>query len=141
MSTEKIIATAVPEADRLDFLPDRFGIMDSVWYEGSTYATARMLSADYGGGLWDYYTLDNKGWFMAPVDSKSFAVSVEGNGYSGSLSPEAFGIVVTLFAMNGAMWNARLPSKRSRHLSNAYEALKDYAGQHPEAAEIFRAID
>lgn len=143
MSTDTtIVRTTVAEGDdRMNFLPDRFGLMTGLFFENSVFDLAGKLSPDYGGGHWEFYTLDNRGWYLAPVNDTDYRVVVEGNGYEGTLSPDAFGIVVTLFAMNAALWNAHLPEKKSRYLSNAYDALKDYAEQHAEAAAIYRAID
>ncbi len=52
------------------------------------------------------------------------------------MGPEAFGIVVTLFALCH-MWEIYGDERYGR----GYHALRAFALQHPEQLEIFRAID
>ncbi len=135
-----ITRTLVPEDQRMDFLPDKVGVPTCIIFEQFLYATSERLSADYDGGYWQFYELDNRGWYMAP-GSGEFGIAVDGNGYEGVLSADAFGIVVTLLAMNGALMHGMLPERYQRYITNAYYGLKDYAHEHKEAVEILAAID
>lgn len=142
MSTEtKIQRTTVPDSGRVEFLPDRFGLLKGLTFEGSVFVLADMLAPDsYGGGHWEFYVLDNRGWFLAPGGDSTYNV-VSPNGSVASVGAEAFGIIVTLFAMNGAMWNAHLSTRLDKLLAESYDGLRDYAAQHTEAPAIFAAID
>lgn len=137
-----IVRTTVAEDDRMNFLPAKTGPGLSIMFEASIYATlAGLTNGQYQGALWEFYNLDNGGWYMAPLLDGSLSLTVETNGYSGMMSDDAAGIVATLFAMNGALHHAPLAVKEARYLTNAYYALKDYACEHAEAAEILGAID
>lgn len=141
MSTEPIVATVVPETERFHFLPDKLGPDLFLAFEQSVYRTADILLPDYKGAYWEFYELSNRGWFLEPQLDPFVAVEVSGNGYEGTVSREAAGIIVTLFAMGGALSHGRLPDKIQRHLTNAYYDLRDFALQHAEAREILAAID
>jgi hypothetical protein len=58
------------------------------------------------------------------------------NGYNDMMGADAFGIVVTLFALCHL---AEL--RQGDRIVEHYHALRAYAAQHVEAANILRAID
>jgi len=105
-------------------------------FEFGVYDKARELSDDYGGGFWEFFSLSNDGFYIAPADGTKLHVRVVTNGYEGDMSSDAFGIVCSLFSINQMLW--RNPTE---HLNTKYYALYDYAAQHPEASAIFGAID
>ncbi|WP_353430162.1 antirestriction protein [Paracoccus denitrificans] len=73
---------------------------------------------------------------MAPTSKPRFRLSWEGNGYEGEVSAGAAGIIATLFAFSHLSFRYD-----SDELAEGYGRLYDYATDHPEAREIFRAID
>jgi hypothetical protein len=52
--------------DRIDFPADLFGVHFPCRLEPTIYNTAGHLSADYTGGYWLMYRLENGGFYMAP---------------------------------------------------------------------------
>lgn len=131
-----IIATLLPEESRMGFLPAFFGEEHMMNGEGLIFCWMRNLSEDYNGGFWNYYTLSNGGFYMAPATEKTFRVRVAGNWFDGELSADVAGIVATLYAV------CELANRTgSDRIVDQYHLLRDYAGEHPEAGQIFAAID
>ncbi|MDN5788650.1 antirestriction protein [Pseudorhodobacter sp.] len=130
-------ATPVPEEQRMAFLPALFGQRLMLIGERTVFDFMGWLSPnDYGGGLWTFFEFEGKPLFLAPDTDTRFQISCDGNGYRGVLSAEAAGIIATLFAMSHLSLR-----HESEHLSDGYARLYAYAGAHPEAGEIFQAID
>jgi hypothetical protein len=97
---------------------------------------ATRLSSAYKGGSWDFFQLSNGGFYMAPANCGRVHVRWHMNGYSDTMGADAFGIVVTLFAL------CHLAEKcDDDRIVDHYHALRAYAAQHVEAANILRAID
>ena len=131
-----ITATLVPENKRLDFLPAKFP-QSYLQFEIGCYSKLSALSEDYVGGFWNYYELSNGGVYIAPDDDdKKFRIVVPSNGYEGTASADAAGIIVSLFSINALCWIQ--PCEKHNDL---YYALRDYAVDHPEGAVIYGAID
>ncbi|MDD2162645.1 antirestriction protein [Pseudomonas sp. MIL19] len=131
-----IIATLLPEESRMGFLPAFFGEEHMMNGEGLVFCWMRNLSEDYNGGLWNYYTLSNGSFYMAPATERTFRVRVAGNWFDGELSADAAGIVATLYAV------CELANRTgSDRIVDQYHLLHDYAGEHPDAGQIFAAID
>ncbi|MBV5331176.1 antirestriction protein, partial [bacterium] len=105
--------------------------------EPAIYNTAGRLSADYTGGYWLMYRLENGGFYMAP-DENMFRVSCM-NGFEGALSGDAFGIVVCLYAYSELAFST-IP-ELAEPCGEQYHLLREYVFEHPEAAAIFGAID
>ena len=141
MQPEAVTATLIPEgAQRLNFLPATFGRY-FMRGESLVYAWMRKLSEDYSGGFWHYYTLSNGGHYMAPeMGDARLTLLVEGNGYEGSMSADAAGIVATLFAL-GQLAAEIAGTDAADALIDRYHFLRGFAAGHPEAAAIYRAID
>ncbi len=72
---------------------------------------------------------------MSPNADKRFRIFCETNGYMGEVSAEAAGIIATLFALSHLSFRHEVDQ-----LSEAYMRLYGFAGDHPEAGEIFKAI-
>ena len=137
-----VIATLLPESRRLAFLPAYLGSRYLMSGEAYFYHWARSLSADYDGGMWDYFTLSNGGFFVAPRAPAVLHVSVRGNGFTGELSAQAFGVVVVLFVLGGlAHSTVDTDEMACERFSNQHHALLDFAREHPEREAIFAAID
>ncbi|MFP1133055.1 antirestriction protein [Asticcacaulis sp. W401b] len=122
--------------DRANFLPKLFGS----WYlrgEMAVYSFMEELCRDYRGGFWDFFEVSNGARFLAPKRFEPCDVYGWGNGFSGTLTPQAAGIVTTMFALSHLSFSPGAP----RELAEGYERLYEYAMEHPEADLIFGAID
>lgn len=133
-----IAASVVPEDRRLDFLPAFFGPSLMLYGEALVHKwMGRLAPRHYGGGLWQFYTLSNGGYYMAPTQPERLRLSVAGNGFDGFLSADAAGVVATLFAL-GQLTATECEPDRFVEL---YHTLREFVGDHAEAAFIYRAID
>lgn len=54
------------------------------------------LVEGYNGGYWNFYTLTNGGFYMAPANYDRMRLEAVGNGFGGEMSADAAGIVATL---------------------------------------------
>ncbi|ODT65213.1 MAG: antirestriction protein [Pelagibacterium sp. SCN 63-23] len=127
----------VPEARREGFLPELFGRSLLIVGENTVYSLMEWLSPqDYGGGFWNFYEYRGSPLFLAPTSKPRFRIACPTNDYQGEVSAEAAGIIATLFAFSHLSLRYRLD-----RLADGYERLYGHAGEHPEAAEIFQAID
>jgi hypothetical protein len=136
MSLNPVVsAMLVPENLRMRFLPEQFGRY-MLKGEFLVYRWLEQISKDYTGGLWDFYTLSNGGFYMAPKSDKAFKIDVIGNYFSGEMSADAAGIVASLFALCD-MANRFGDDK----LINQYHWLRDFSIEHAEAGLIMSAID
>ncbi len=134
-------ARLVPEGERDKFLPQLFGARMFFHGEPTVYSWMSKLCKAYTGGYWEFYAIGDQGaGFMVPRMDGPVTLFVDTNGYEGQMSAEAAGIVVTLFALNHLMFST--PSKGAVDLlCDRYEELREYAMEHAEQREIFRAID
>lgn len=137
-----IVATRVPEADRLRFLPTYFGpsMLRMLRGEALVFGWMDRLCPAYQGGFWHFYTLSNGGFYMAPEQDGLMQIEVDGNGFAGELSADAAGIIATMFALNQLC--AELAGTADADaLIDRYHHLGAFASEHAEAAMIYRAID
>ncbi|HDS9231122.1 TPA: antirestriction protein [Escherichia coli] len=64
---QKLVATPVPDERRISFWPQHFGLIPQwVTLEPRIFGWMDRLCEDYCGGIWNLYTLNNGGAFMAP---------------------------------------------------------------------------
>ncbi|NPD15069.1 antirestriction protein [Xinfangfangia sp. D13-10-4-6] len=130
-------ATLVSEDRRQTFLPDLFGLHRLIFAENFIYALMELLSPlDYGGGFWNFFEMAGQPLYLAPTSKPRFRITWEGNGYQGEVSADAAGIIATMFALSHLSF--RFEDDR---FSEAYARLYEFAAGHPEAGEIFQAID
>ncbi|OBZ97479.1 antirestriction protein (plasmid) [Pararhizobium polonicum] len=130
-------ASVVPDERGLEFLPTLFGRSLLLIGENTVYSLMERLSPlDYGGGFWDFYEHEGKPLFLAPRSKSRFRITGEITGFQGEVSAEAAGIIATLFAFSHLSFQ-----HQSERLSEGYGRLYAYSAEHPEAAEIFQAID
>lgn len=139
MPARKTIITAqlVPESQRLDVADRHFGIRFPLQFEPMVYRFAEQLAEAYTGGYWQFYTLSNGGFYMAPDLDESFGV-VADNGYSGTLSADALGITACLYAYSNLSFTDGTFSQRC---AKNYGRLLDFALKHPKASAIQAAIN
>lgn len=131
-----ITATLITGVERDLALPKFFGTRHALRGEMQTYNFLDLLSVDYTGGSWNYYSLSNGGFYMAPVNPAELNCAWSDNYFEGRMSADAAGITASLFAIN-MLANVTLEDR----FSNLFYQLRDYAFSHPEAALIVRAID
>lgn len=131
----KINATLVNEKNRLSFLPKHAGI-ECIRFESMTYNIMENICENYTGAYWEFYELDNHGFYMAPQLTKTMNIFVHSNGFEGILTNDAAGIVSTIYSLNHLACLSE-----SEQIINRYYLLLDFAHEHKEAKEIFAAID
>ena len=85
------------DAQRIIHTAQIFGMAFPMKLEPTVYSMTDMLADAYRGGYWDFFRLSNEGFYMAPHSDKMFIV-YSSNGYNGTLSADALGIAVCLFA-------------------------------------------
>ncbi len=119
------------------FLPALFSPPLMLIGEHAVYQFMSWLSPDdYNGGLWQFHEQNGQPLFLSPEADKRFRLFCETNSYVGEVSAEAAGIIATLFALSHLSFKHEVDQ-----LSEAYLRLYAFAGDHPEAGEIFKAID
>ena len=135
-TTSTITRELVPERQRADFVEALFGIAFPLQLEPAVFTFASKLSPTYRGAYWSMYALSSRGWYMCPDDDR-FTVQCD-NGYDGSMTADAFGIVCVLYAFSHLSFG---DNAIARTYARHYHLLRDFAAEHEEAAAIFAAID
>lgn len=121
----------------MEFFPDLFGRKLMLVGERAVFQFMSWLSPqDYTGGRWHFHELAGRPLFLSPATENCFRITCETNGYQGEVSAEAAGLIATLFAISHLSFQYD-----SDQLGEAYLRLYEFAGDHPEAGEIFKAID
>ena len=151
-----ITAADVKAKARMRFLPTLFG---SAYLRGESavYSLAQYYSEDYQGGSWRFAELSCGGGFMYPDGDRTYQVDVQGNGFSGRMNAEVFGMFITSMALNRLSLQAYEASQEAKaknrqamydsqeslcdKLIRHQEFLKAYADQHPDSHQFYRAID
>jgi len=131
----QITKTVVAENERLNFLPKYCG-KHFMQYENAVYSLMDRASTDYSGGLWQFYTLSNGGFFMALDQEEKLKMEWEDNYYQGSMSAEAASISVNLMALSHL--SCQLSSEK---LGEHFHELREFALDHAEEGQIFAFID
>lgn len=125
----------VDGVERSSFLPNMVGEYYSA-FEKTVYWYASQFCNEYNGGFWEFIKLDNNSFYIRPTGVESYQMVVSSNYFKGSLTADATGIVVSLYAL------CLLANKtHNENLINRYHSLREYALSHPEAKEILGAID
>lgn len=132
-----ITKTIVAERERMATLPRYLG-KHYLEFEMSVYGFMDRFCKNYNGGLWNYYQLNNGGFFMCLSSDEKFNVVNANNWFESEMSAEAVSIGVNIYALNALLWSDN-PDERIFEL---YENLKDYAAEgSSEAAQILKFID
>lgn len=135
-----ITATLVAEKDRNIFLRKHLGMSRLLTGESTFYHFMEKLARDYTGGRWEFYSLSNGGFYLAPPFRHTILQSI--NGQKLIVTGNAAGVIVTLFVLN--YWlnqHEEIDSEEGEKLYNQYYQLLDFVSDHPESINIFRAID
>ncbi len=138
---QQLVATIVPDEQRISFWPQHFGLIPQwVTLEPRVFGWMDRLCEDYCGGIWNLYTLNNGGAFMAPEpdddDDGTWVLFNAMNGNRAEMSPEAAGIAACLMAYSHHACRTECYA-----MTVHYYRLRDYALQHPECSAIMRIID
>ena len=135
--TPTISCQRVTDDRRVNHVHEVFGFHFPMQLEPVIYSFAGKLSEDYTGGYWQFYSLSNRGFYMAPDDDHIYRVACE-NGFHGQLSAGALGITACLYAYSHLSFgDGAFTETCAQH----YHWLREYMFEHPEAREILRAID
>lgn len=137
----QLVATLVPDEQRISFWPQHFGLIPQwVTLEPRVFGWMDRLCENYSGGIWNLYTLNNGGAFMAPEpdddDDETWVLFNVMNGNRAEMSPEAAGIAACLMA-----YSHHACRTENYAMTVHYYRLRDYALQHPECSAIMRIID
>lgn len=133
-----IIRKTLSGDERINIPAELFGDHFPFRLEPFIFDMAGRLSRDYDGGYWQMYELTNGAFFMAPDEDKPFRVSCE-NGYQGTLSADAFGITVCLYAYSHLAFTD--DEDFADTCTEQFHLLREYMLEHPEVKQILRAID
>ncbi len=137
MDTTTITRQLVADDQRINHTAELFGIHFPMKLEPYVFTITSHLSSEYHGGYWQFYTLSNGCFYMAPVTDSIFHVSCE-NGFEGNLSADALGITACLYAYSHLSFGE---GEFAEVCAEQYHLLRNYALDHPEARDILRAID
>jgi hypothetical protein len=128
----------VPEDQRLAVTAELFGAHFPLQIEPVIYGVTERMAEDYHGGYWQFYTLDNGGFYMAPNEDRAFTVCCD-NYFIGELSADALGITACLYAFSHLSFSR--DEGFGRVCAQHYHWLRAYMYDHPEVASILGAID
>lgn len=132
-----ITRTLVAEADRMAFVDKLFGLSYVLQLEPIVFRFAEQLAETYDYGYWEFFSLSNGGFFMAPRSETVFNVSAD-NGFEGQMTGDALGIVACLYSYsNLSFGDGQFAETCAEH----YHLLREYIFGHKEVRSILRAID
>jgi hypothetical protein len=137
--SKQIVVTRelVPEDRRMDVAERFFGIHFPLQIEPVVYGVTERMAGDYSGGFWDFYTLSNGGFYMAPSTDRVFHVTCD-NMFEGDLSGDALGITACLYAYSHLSFSG---GGFARECARHYHRLREYMFEHPEVRAILGATD
>ena len=107
--------------------------------ENCLYAQFAKLCPTYTGGYWHFYDVSNGGCYLAPSHER-YALVHPDNFFDATVSSDAAGIIVSLFTFSHLSFLLENDPLGPR-IVDYFHLLRDFAGDHPEAGLIFRAID
>ena len=116
----------VPEDQRLAVVERLFGIAFPLQLEPVVYGVTDSLANDYTCAYWNFYTLSNGGFYIAPAEDRIFHVRCQ-NMYEGGLSADALGIVACLYAYSNLSFSL---SDIAREYARHYHLLWEYSMGH-----------
>ena len=127
----------VPEYERLGFVEKLFGLRYVTLLEPTVFDMAGMLSPDYSGGFWEFFSLSNGGMYAAPRGDTTFNVCCQ-NAFEGKFSAYALGLTAYLYAYSQLSFGE---GAFGDLCATQYHLVREYMFQDPEAKAILRAID
>ena len=133
----KVTREIVPEDRRMGIVEKLFGIYFPLKLEPVIYGVTEQMAKDYDGGYWDFHTLSNGGFYMAPSGDDIFHVTCD-NMFEGDLSADALGITACLYACSNLSF---ADGRFARVCACHYHRLREFMFEHPEVREILGATD
>ena len=127
----------VPEDQRMATTEKLFGLHFPMQLEPVIYGITDRMAEEYSGAYWDFYTLSNGGFYMAPVSDTTFHVKCD-NQFEGDLSADALGITACLYAYSHLSFS---DGRYGRVCACHYHRLREYMFEHPEVRAVLSAID
>ena len=127
----------VPEDQRMGVVQRLFGVYFPLRFEPIVFSITEKMTTDYSGGFWDFYTLSNDGFYMAPAGDEVFHVTCD-NMVEGDLSADALGITASLYGFSHLSFS---DGRFGRVCACQYHRLREYMFEHPESREIISATD
>ena len=127
----------VPEDRRMAVVERLFGVHFPLQIEPVVYGITERMAEDYTGGYWEFYTLSNGGFYMAPSTDVVFHVTCD-NMFEGDLSGDALGITACLYAYSHLSFT---DGRFRRVCACHYHRLREYTFEHPEVRAILGATD
>jgi hypothetical protein len=127
----------VPEDQRMAITEKFFGLHFPMRLEPVIYGITDRMAQAYSGGYWEFYTLSNGGFYMAPSVDQSFDVTCD-NQYRGVLSGDALGITACLYAYSHLSFTG---GSFARDCARHYHLLREYMMDHAEVRNILSATD
>ncbi len=137
MDTTTITRQLVADDQRITITADIFGMNFPMQLEPYVFTITSKLSREYHGGYWQFYTLSNGGFYMAPITDRIFHVFCE-NDFEGDLSADALGITACLYAYSHLSFG---DGEFAETCAAQYHLLRDFMLDHAEATGILGAID
>ncbi|MGK5081543.1 antirestriction protein [Janthinobacterium sp. HLX7-2] len=135
LSDTPITATLVTsEVERMECLPRVAGFR-CVLLENTVYDMLGRMSKDYNGGYWDFFTLSNGGFYMAPQTDSTFRLSCE-NMFEGEVSANTAGIIACAMAYSNLSF-----MNGGQCFGEAYYLLSAFIFQQSNAGMIRAALD
>jgi hypothetical protein len=128
----------VPEDQRLAVTAELFGAHFPLQLEPVVYGITDQMAQDYHGGHWNFYTLDNGGFYLAPDVDRVFSVSCA-NCFTGELSADALGVTACLYAYSHLSFSKN--EGFARLCAQHYHLLRPYVYNHSEVAAILGATN
>ena len=138
MCTITITRERLVENQRTSITAGLFGVHFPLLVEPLVYALTESMTREYRGGYWQFYSLSNGGFYMAPDSERYYPVACQ-NGYEGILSADALGITACLYAYSHLSFldNPTL----AEVCAEQYHLLREYMLEQTEAEGILGAID
>ena len=139
MTTQATVTRVlVPEDQRLAITEKLFGTWFPMRLEPFLYTITERLSKDYNGGYWEFYTLSNGGFYMAPSSDRHFHVICQ-NHFVGNLSADALGITACLYVYSNLSISG--PDAFADVCFDHYHWLREYMMDHADVEAILGATD
>jgi Antirestriction protein len=136
--TTVVTRTLIPEEQRLSHTAKLFGAHFPLVLEPVVYGITNRMAEDYHGGYWNFYTLENAGFYMAPDCDQIFQVSCD-NYFTGELSADALGITACLYAYSHLSFSK--DTVFGRLMADHYHRLREFMMDHQEVAALLGATD
>ena len=136
-SQTQVTRELVPEDRRLAVSERLFGIHFPLKLEPVIYDITERMAENYKGGYWDFFTLSNGGFYMAPSSDDVFRVACD-NMFEGDLSADALGITACLYAYSNLSFE---DGRFARVSACHYHRLREYMMDHAEVRAILGATD